>query len=150
MRKVYFHNILFLFCSIEKAKESELKRIKIHTIFFQEFGSLGWQSNSNSGLLTLRKDKGLQQPVGASGAVGLKLSVLQEQQQDCIPAHSKGIHSTKSAWTVLINTGSTALCFSMTHSGTGWAEPQPMSGSLVVFSVWAGNAFSAGQLRHVY
>lgn len=116
--------------------------------FFQEFGSLGGQSNSKSSPSgSLRVCSSLWEPLCA---VGLKLSVLQEQQRGCIPAHSKGIHSTKSAWILFLSTVSTDLCFSMTYSGAGRAEPQPVPGSLVVFSVWAGSAFSADQLRHVY
>lgn len=64
--------------------------------FSQEFGSFGGQGNSKTGLLTLRKDEGLQQPAGASLCSGCETFSAAgadgSQQQACIPAHSKGIH----------------------------------------------------------
>lgn len=148
MRNVCFHNISFLFCSTEKAKEREWKKpTKIHPIFSKNLDHLKERAVVKVDSGRTRVGSSLRVPLCA---VGVKHWVLQEQQQACIPAHSKGIHSPKSAWIVLLSTGSTALCFSIAFPGTGWAEPKSMSGSVVVFSVWAGNAFSAGQLRHVY
>lgn len=84
----------FLFCSTEKAKEWMKK--KKSTPFF---GSLGGQSNSKSGLLTLRKDEGLQSSVcsgsetlSAAGAAGLHPCQQQGHPQhkiclNCAPQH---------------------------------------------------------------
>lgn len=154
MRNVCCHNSLFLFSSTEKVNEKK----KIHPIFPKSLDHLEDRAIVKPGCSLsgrMRACSSLREPLCA---VVVKHSVLQEQtgasgRPASLPtarASTEGTYSTKCAWIVLLSTASRALCFCITYPGTGWAEPQPVSGSMVVFSVWAGNAFSAGQLRHVH